>query len=356
MTSVPHASPVQSCGARDGCANKRVLVAGATGHLGRQVLKAFERGGWNVRGTGFARAGGGTVRCDLLNSSELASQFDDFKPSIVIHCAAERRPDVLEGDGAHATKINVDLTREVGKLCRARKAWMIYLSTNYVFDGKHAPYAEDAEPRPLNVYGASKLAGERALAEAHPDAATLRVPLLYGPVEYLSETSVTALLSAIRNDSPRLCNWQERFPTNTEDVAGVLEAFSAAYVANAGRSPEQFRGIFHWQANERHTKYTMAMTIADICGIDTSGFVRVDDNAPPPGAAPRPQFERMLCSRFEALLEAAGEGDPDRFRSDFKASLTRHLQPHLKGIPCVGGALSTTLAVARPLKTRRQAA
>jgi len=324
---------MQSCKMRSGISGARVLITGATGLLGRQVLRVFEERGWCTRGLGLARAQGRIVRCDLLNSEDLEAQFNDFKPTIVVHCAAERRPDVLEEDRAYATKINVDLTRDIGKLCRARGVWLIYISTNYVFDGKEAPYAEDATPKPVNTYGESKYAGEQVVAEVHPDAATVRVPLLYGPIEYIGETSVTALLTAIQKEAPKLDNWQERFPTCTEDTARMLEAFCAAQVDRGKTHPELFRGIFHWQANERHTKFTMATVIAEIAGLDASGFVRVDD-APPPGQAPRPQFERMLCGRLETVLAEAGEGDSDRFRSDFASSLKRQLQPFLPKSSC----------------------
>lgn len=312
---------------RLGVEKERVLVTGATGLLGRQVLRTFEERGWSTRGLGLARASvephQRVVRCDLLNPDEFRCQFETFRPSVVIHCAAERRPDVLEEDSAYATKINVELTREIGRICRQTGAWLIYMSTNYVFDGKNAPYDETATPNPVNTYGTSKLAGERVLAECCPDAAIVRVPLLYGPIEYSGETSVTALLSTVQKCSSKLDNWQERFPTRTVDVARVVEAFTGAYVAR-DRTSEDFRGVFHWQANERHTKYTMAVFIAEIAGLDPSDLVRVDA-APAAGSAPRPQFERMSCGRMEKLLEAAGEGKPEDFRADFRTSLAQDL-------------------------------
>ena len=80
------------------------------------------------------------------------------------------------------------------------------MSTNYVFDGKSRPYDENGKANPVNAYGASKLAGEKALGEVCPDAAVLRVPLLYGPVGYTKETSVSELLAAVFETSvKRLC-------------------------------------------------------------------------------------------------------------------------------------------------------
>ncbi|CAE8681005.1 unnamed protein product [Polarella glacialis] len=139
-----------------------------------------------------------TMKVDLFDHAALDAQFADFQPDIVIHLAAERRPDKLEQDKEYATRINSDVARSVGELSKRHGAWLIYPSTNYVFDGKAAPYAEDAAPTPLSVYGESKLAGEVSVAQVHPEAAILRFPLLYGPVERLDETSVTTMLSAVK--------------------------------------------------------------------------------------------------------------------------------------------------------------
>jgi S-adenosylmethionine synthetase len=305
---------------------RRVLVTGATGLLGRQVMRFFREKHWTLRGLAFSRARGSIVKCDLFSYDQLSAQFDDFKPDIVIHCAAERRPDKLEDDPNYAERINAGCSRWIGDLCCSRGAWLIYLSTNYVFDGSSAPYLEDAKPNPLNVYGQSKLAGEQAVLEAHPNSAIVRVPLLYGPIEQVGETSVTSLLNTVREAAPRIDNWQERYPTSTEDLAQVLECLASCYFAQRCHPGigDKFRGVFHWQANERHTKYTMAVAIAEIAQVSTAHIVRVDD-APAPGSAPRPQFERMLCPRIEELLGI--DSLSSRFRSDFRQGLARHLEP-----------------------------
>eukprot|EP00747_Dinoflagellata_sp_TGD_P167670 gnl/TRDRNA2_/TRDRNA2_192462_c0_seq1.p1 gnl/TRDRNA2_/TRDRNA2_192462_c0~~gnl/TRDRNA2_/TRDRNA2_192462_c0_seq1.p1 ORF type:complete len:360 (+),score=52.55 gnl/TRDRNA2_/TRDRNA2_192462_c0_seq1:87-1082(+) len=321
----PRRAPAPPC--------NRVLLTGASGLLGREVQRVLEQKGWIVRGLAFNRLSSSLVnlnsplvKCDITDKASLAAQFEDFKPNIVFHCAAERQPDKLENDEAYATRINVEAATSVAKLSEAHGCWLIYMSTNYVFDGTGAPYKEDGKTNPLNTYGKSKLGGEQAVAAACPQAAMLRVPLLYGPIEKVGETSVTALLNAIKASAPKLDNWQERYPTSTEDVARVLESFAAKYVADGRSNPKDFRGIFHWQANEMHTKYTMALVIAEIAGIDTSNFIRVDD-APPPGAAPRPHIESMKCDRLEKLLGITP--NDDKFRCDFKSCLSRHLKPFI---------------------------
>lgn len=308
----------------------RVLVTGASGVLGRQVHRIFKARGWTLLGLAYSRATCPLVRCNLFEEEEIAAQFSSFRPDIVVHCAAERRPDVLEKDSAYAMRLNRDVAETVARMCGKHGAWLVYLSTNYVFDGSQHTYSEDAEPRPLSVYGESKLAGELAVAGAHPDSAIVRIPLLYGPIDSVGETSVDALLSTIRKTSrPAFDNWMERFPTDAVDVAQVLEAMAAARleVRAGARAPAELRGIFHWQANEWHTKYTMAVVVAEIAGVGVEGFVRVDDEVAGDMSAPRPRHQRMLCTRLERLLGI--EGNPRRYRSDFAEGLRRYLLPFL---------------------------
>jgi S-adenosylmethionine synthetase len=303
------------------------MITGGTGLLGRQVVDRFQQNGWIVLVLGNSRAGGHIVKCNLLQREELQAQFDQFQPTIVVHCAANRRPDELEGDEGKAMAINAEMPRNVGELCRAQGAWMIHLSTNYVFDGTHAPYSEDATPNPVNTYAKSKLEGERMLMKSNPKAAVIRVPLLYGPIDSLDDSPVTTLLTTLRHqDAPKFDNWQQRFPTCTIDVARMLEAIATAYAGRGAEEPATFSGIFHWQANEEHTKYSMALEIARIAGIDSAKIGRLD-SAPAPGSAPRPQFERMLCGRLEQLLGIEGNGQA--FRSPFAQSLEDSLMPFL---------------------------
>jgi len=315
---------------RDGVDGVAVLVTGATGLLGREVLREFEERGWDVYGTGFSRATGRIHKCDLLASSDsFANLVDKLKPVIVIHCAAERRPMALKNDKAYAWKINAELSEHIAKTCAARGIWVINVSTNYVFDGKderEAPYAEDAVPAPSSVYGESKLEAEKAFAENHPNAATVRIPLLFGPIEYLEETTVTELQVKIqKNPTSKLDNYQERYPTCTSDVARIFEFFAAAYLERGKDERDLFRGMFHWQSNEMYTKYTMGVVIAEICGVDSTGFVRSDKQAYPT----QQKTEGMLCARMEALLDVDNSGRPDRFRSNFKASMAQFLRPFL---------------------------
>ena len=102
--------------------------------------------------------------------------FDDFRPDVVVHCAAERFPDRVDQDPERAKALNVETCSRLAAECAACGASLVYISTDYVFDGGvksgvAPPYGADAPPMPVNFYGETKLAGERAVLavpEAHP--------------------------------------------------------------------------------------------------------------------------------------------------------------------------------------------
>uniref|UniRef100_A0A1A8M8M2 Methionine adenosyltransferase 2 subunit beta n=1 Tax=Nothobranchius pienaari TaxID=704102 RepID=A0A1A8M8M2_9TELE len=93
----------------------RVVVTGATGLLGRAICQEFESGGWIVIGTGYRRARPRFLRCDLTDEIAVKRLLHEHKPEVVIHCAAERRPDVMEGHNEAAVNLNVHATSTLAK-------------------------------------------------------------------------------------------------------------------------------------------------------------------------------------------------------------------------------------------------
>lgn len=220
--------------------DKRVLVTGASGLLGRQVVRAFEQDGWSVTGTAFSRANGTTLRkVDLEDGSAVSAVLEDVQPTVVVHCAANRFPDKVDKDPQGTKRLNIDASKSLASLCAERNIVLIYISTDYVFPGTkgEAPYEADTKPSPPNLYGESKLDGEKAVLSTYGEAKTsgravvLRVPVLYGQAEKPAESAVNTLLDTVNkvqdpNASAKMDHWSIRYPTNTEDVARVLKGES----------------------------------------------------------------------------------------------------------------------------------
>ena len=275
----------------------RVLITGASGLLGRPLMKAFE--GEDVLGLALSRADASLKRVDLTDRDALAECVESFGPDVIIHSAAIRRPDICQNDPGLTRRVNVDSTRWVAELARARDAWVLYFSTDYVFDGTAAPYDTGDAPNPLNIYGQSKLDGERALLELLPHSAVLRVPILYGQVEDSDESPVTIIAEQVlAKDEAPIDAWATRYPTHVQDVAQVCLSLAKAW--RDGDEDVRRGGTFHFSGDEPMTKADMARVIGEVLGVGAS-HLRPDANRPP--GAPRPKNCHLDCSRIDRLFQ-----------------------------------------------------
>ena len=313
----------------------RVLLTGASGLLGRAVALALaSRGDIELTATAFSRAKPPVLKSDLTDPAGVGALFRAARPEVVIHAAAERRPDVVDADPGSARALNVSATAAVAEACAACGAFLVYISTDYVFDGSNPPYFPDSPVNPLNEYGRLKLEGERrvvdvlsgrpsgpAARQAAASAAILRIPLLYGPVERLDECSVTELASLLKRREPcAVDDWARRYPLHVEDVAQALLDIVDARASNPAGLDEAKAPcglpVFLLSGNTAYTKYEMLLTMARILGLDAS-FAR--PNPAPASGAPRPRD----CGMDTGLIESLGY----RQRIPFEGRLREILAP-----------------------------
>lgn len=154
----------------------RVAITGTTGQLGGRlcVLGAAEV----ARGMTLLDCGRKTM--DLLVPGSIPTALDSLKPDVVVSCAAYTAVDAAEDDRDTAFRVNGEAPGHLGRACAERGIQVVHISTDYVFDGRgKTPYLPEDPTGPTGVYGASKLAGERALLEALPGASIIRVGWLY---------------------------------------------------------------------------------------------------------------------------------------------------------------------------------
>jgi len=270
----------------------RIIITGATGLLGRPLMRELERmSDAYLSGISRSRRGENIVNIDLLDFAAADEYLRKENPDVILHLAAERRPDQFDRNPGASRRLNVEAVAATARTAGDIGAWMLYLSTDYVFDGTDPPYAPADAPNPLNSYGRSKYEGELALWGATNRGTVLRVPLLYGPVESPDESPVTALIGATEAGG-EIDDWQQRYPTFTPDLARVIRRMVELY-----RDDEFFSGTFHWSGDEVLTKYDMVRLIAGSLGKDSS---RIRPLRRPPGGAPRPHDTRLDCSALEA--------------------------------------------------------
>ncbi|KAJ9593291.1 hypothetical protein L9F63_015166 [Diploptera punctata] len=294
--------------------NKRLFITGASGLLGRAVLKKFVSDGWVVYGTAFSRASEGLHELDLINKDDVKEAVKQFKPSFVIHCAAQRFPEKVDSDPSAATKINVEATKYLAQVSDELGAPVLYISTDYVFDGTSPPYDVDAVPNPLNLYGKTKLQGEQETLAANKGNIVLRVPVLYGPVEYLAESAVTVLLNPLLNtDKPcKISNYERRCPSHVDDISTICFQLATKRIQDA-----TVCGIFHWCGKQVFTKYEIVQQIAQVFQLTHLSHINPDSNKPSSAATPRPYDTTLNRSRLENL----GIGQHTQFEVGIKTAL-----------------------------------
>jgi dTDP-4-dehydrorhamnose reductase len=258
----------------------RLLITGAAGMLGRDVAAAAARSGHEV--VALARA-----ELDITDRAAVRAAIAEAAPDAVVNCAAWTDVDGAEADEAAATRINGDGAGILAAESAAAGAFLVHVSSDYVFDGQgQAPYREDSPTAPLGAYGRSKLAGEQAVAAARGEHAIVRSAWLFG-VAGRNFVDTMLKLGADR-DELRVVDDQHGCPTFTGHLADAL-------VAIAEQRPA---GILHVAGAGACTWFELARATFE----ETSTPVRVEPctTAEFPRPAPRPAYSVLGSTRADA--------------------------------------------------------
>lgn len=281
------------------------VVFGGTGLLGRAVVRVLADLTIPVVGLGFHRGDGPHASVDVRSDASVAAMLDRLAPDTVVNAVGERRPEYWTTP--RLDELNVDAAAGIARACATRATWLIHVSTDYVFDGSAPPYRPESPRHPINAYGASKARAEDAVHEAHPDATILRVPVLYGPVEYADESNLTSLVPLVRSGTPtRIDDWAIRYPTLTTDVGAVVAGMLA-------HRPDLTGTVAHWSGDEGLTKHAMALRIGAVLGFATAHLT-----PDPTAVTSRPHDTRLDCG----LLEKLGVGHRTPLSEGMRAVLT----------------------------------
>ena len=243
--------------------NLKILITGASGLLGREIVKILSNS-HKTEGWAYSRVDK-FMKIDLFDFKLVEKAFFDFSPDILIHSAAERRPDVMKNNPHKAWKMNVDISAYLSELCSKNNTFIIFISTDYVFDGTSPPYIEESKTCPLNLYGESKEKAEKMVRDKCSKNCIIRIPILYGPTKDLNESAVTILASQLLSNIKKevfINDGAIRYPTLTNDVAKAIKL-----LIEKGSS-----GTFHISAEEPYTKYSMAKLIVPFIDFDINNI------------------------------------------------------------------------------------
>lgn len=276
----------------------RLLLTGASGRLGAYLLKQLAADGtWEVVGWSSSRReprnSHDLVAVDLKDTNVVRAAFKEASPDVVIHAAAISSMAQCAADPPTAVSVNVDSTRVLAELARNGRARFVYLSTDLVFDGQRGNYVEEDDPRPLSVYGRTKLDGERWVLHAG-NGAVVRLAHLYGASLVLTPTSFDTVRTALERRTPiRLFTDEWRTPLDFVTAAKAIIAIAATEIS----------GIIHLGGPERLSRWDMGVLMAECLGLDPSPLVP-DLLANQSDANTRPRDVSLNSARCRVLLPA----------------------------------------------------
>jgi dTDP-4-dehydrorhamnose reductase len=263
----------------------KVAVIGPRGQLGSALCEAFRR-----RAVDCVELDHGRV--EVTDPQSVLVALRDARPAAVVNTAAFHKVDACEEDPRRAFEVNALGALHVARACREAGARCVYVSTDYVFDGAKAePYLEEDLPNPLNVYGASKLAGEHLVVQTCPDALVVRVASLFGGLGSRGKGTnfvLTVLERARRGEALRVVDDVRMSPTYAEDAAAAIVELVAA-----GAS-----GVFHVVNKGACSWYELAVRVLELAGL------RVPVHPVPqeayPARARRPRNSALSTAKLEA--------------------------------------------------------
>jgi dTDP-4-dehydrorhamnose reductase len=264
----------------------RLLVLGANGQLGSDLARLAGEGPWVLRAATRDDA-------DVTDAGAVATLVASVRPDVVMNTTAWTDLPGCERDPGRAFAVNAIGALNVARAAAEHDATLLHVSTDYVFDGaKNAPYVEGDPRRALNVYGASKLAGEDLVRQAHPAAAIVRVAGLYGVAGASGKGGnfVETMLRLAREGRPlKVIADQVTCPTNTEDVARALLALAA--------SPP--RGEVHLAPGDACSWHDFARAIFELCGLEPA--LEPTTAAAYGGPVVRPAFSALASNHHAPL-------------------------------------------------------
>ncbi len=279
----------------------KILITGANGLLGQHLVKEL------LAHTDAAIIAVGKGPCRLPEVKSVRLDYYDLditdgiaafafyltqKPDVIVHTAAKTQVDECELHPVDCWNVNVTATRFLVEAARKFNPYIIFLSTDFVFDGEAGPYGEDAIPAPLSYYGSSKVAGEKEILASGLTAAVVRTCLVYGHTSGGNRTNILTWVkqNLLQGKQIQLVQDQWRTPTYAGDLAVGIRLLIE----------QQATGIFHISGSEMMTPYDMAVRAAEMMGLDET-LIEPVTAATFTQPAKRPPVTGFVLDKIKAL-------------------------------------------------------
>ncbi|MBS1933041.1 MAG: dTDP-4-dehydrorhamnose reductase [Bacteroidetes bacterium] len=254
----------------------KILVTGSNGLLGQHLVKLLLEKGYHVIASG---KGGDRlsfspdplykyVEADITDLISMEKLINGQLPDVIIHAGAMTQVDICEQEHEKCYDVNVNATKMIAALAERNKSFLIYISTDFVFDGEEGNYREDDEMNPVNFYGVTKAEAEKIVARVNIPYAIARTCLVYGNILQGTRSNIISWVKEKleKKEKIKVVDDQVRTPTYIEDLANGIVLIIQ----------KKATGIFHISGEEILTPYEMAMQSADFFGLDKDLIERVN--------------------------------------------------------------------------------
>ncbi|MDN5205200.1 SDR family oxidoreductase [Fulvivirgaceae bacterium BMA10] len=254
----------------------KVLITGSNGLLGQKLVEllakdaaieliATARGANRLPQTDYSYE---YCSLDVTHEQQVLEVIKKYTPDAIIHTAAMTNVDQCESEQEGCRKLNVEAVKYLINAASACGAFLLHLSTDFIFDGSHGPLDEEAEPNPISFYGQSKLDSEKLLIESDIDWAIARTVLVYGLVNDMSRSNIILWVKKSLEEKKeiKVVTDQWRTPTLAEDLA------QGCYLIVKKKA----RGVFNISGEEMLTPYDMALKTAEYFDLDISSMSKAN--------------------------------------------------------------------------------
>lgn len=289
----------------------KLLIIGASGVLGSSLYGSAIEKRWNVLGTYYSRECEGLYCFRLEDRKSIAGLFNFFRPEVVILAGGITNVDLCEARPKLAEKVNINGTLEVAKRAKRFNARLVYLSTDYIFNGEDGPYGESDSPSPINVYGRTKAEAENIARSVLKDSLIVRTSQLYGYDCQKKNFAVKVILSLSNNKDVHAADDFYSTPTYTrtlsEFIIGLIEKRSS--------------GVFNIAGKDFLDRYSYVSKISDVFGLNKS-YIKKTKLKDLRLKAKRPAKGGLKIGKIEKTLEKNIMGIDTELRS-FKEEFSK---------------------------------
>ena len=285
----------------------RILVIGASGFIGRHLVRRLNSASaHDVTATYRSRPpaddGNAWHQVELTDPAGLESIFQQAQPELVIHLAALADVMSAEREPERAAAVNVAATSEIARLSERYRARLLFVSTEYVFDGERGLYREDEPPNPVTQYGRTKWQAEQQVAELTTHWSILRTSIVYGWPEPGQRNYAPLLIESLRKGQP----WRSptdvyRTPVYVEHLADAISAITGVDVG----------GILHVAGADWVSMYDFAVAVARAFNLDEQLIIPTDSAAAEAMGSDSPDLLGLDCARTVQSLGLPHPGLPD---------------------------------------------